>query len=91
MVMRPRAMSIGLMLAALAAPDAASAESEPDRWPAYPEFGRIRCAAASDLCAWKRRPDEYNFRWEGFEGSEVPRPRGFRTLRPPQAPDASPP
>jgi hypothetical protein len=71
-------MSMGLVLAALAAPGTALAESKSDRWPSYPGFGRIRCAAASDLCTWKRIPDDRGFELRGFEAFEVPQSRGAR-------------
>jgi len=75
--MRKRAISLGLMLAALGVPGTAFAESKSDRWPADPGFGRIRCAAASDLCAWKRIPGDRGF--EGFESFETPPSRSRRS------------
>jgi hypothetical protein len=74
MAMRTIAIHISLMLAALAATDPALAQAKSDRWPLYPGFGRIRCAAASDLCAWKRIP-----------GASI-WPRGYRAPRQPPDP-----
>jgi hypothetical protein len=76
--MRAIALHIGLIVAALTAADTAFAQSRPDRsW--YPGLSRIRCAAASDLCGWKRIPGTSSWR------------RGYRHApRRPRTPEPSP-
>ena len=69
---------IGLLLAAPLGAEPALAQSFEDR---FTPFSRIRCAGASELCAWKRIPDAGGF--EGFEARPA-RPRSLRRSTPPR-------
>jgi hypothetical protein len=61
-----KCLAVLLLSAAPAAAEPAPAQSGSGVGP----LGRIRCAAASDLCAWKRIP---GLGWQGFESRPVPR------------------
>jgi hypothetical protein len=53
---RTVAIHIGLMLVASIAAGPGFAQSQSDRRPAFRNLRLIQCAAASDLCVWKRIP-----------------------------------
>jgi len=75
-------MSIrGLSLAGLIVAGALPAQAQ-TQTPVDPEtrmefIGRIRCAGASELCAWKRVPDV-----NGYSGFEATRPQRQRPTGP---------